>query len=127
LLGLRVTIFRPEITNPPPVRDVIAAPFTEKHKPGLTPFRVVNIHGIGPHGHPVLESPAGKDVFLRQHILSDHPPALPNSHTSFSTGPNSVTSPGVYMARPWPMETIFLSILLEHEKMLDEILGKLKE
>jgi hypothetical protein len=37
------------------------------------------------------------------------------------------TSAAVYMAHPWPMETIFLSIILEHEKMLGDILGKLKE
>jgi hypothetical protein len=35
------------------------------------------------------------------------------------------TSAGVYMSRPDPMETILLSIVLEHEKMLREILGKL--
>ena len=29
-------------------------------------------------------------------------------------------------ARPWPMETILLSIILEHGKMIEEILGKLK-
>ena len=37
------------------------------------------------------------------------------------------TSAGVYMARSWPMETILLSIILEHGKMIEEILGKLKE
>jgi len=37
------------------------------------------------------------------------------------------TSAGVYMAHPWPMQTILLSIILEHGKMLEEILGKLKE
>jgi hypothetical protein len=37
------------------------------------------------------------------------------------------TSAGVYMARSWPMETILLSICLEHGKMIEEILGKLKE
>jgi hypothetical protein len=37
------------------------------------------------------------------------------------------TSAGVYMARSWPMETILLSICLEHGKMLEEILRKLKE
>jgi hypothetical protein len=37
------------------------------------------------------------------------------------------TSPGVYMAHSWPMETILLSICLEHEKMLGEILGRLKK
>jgi hypothetical protein len=37
------------------------------------------------------------------------------------------TSAGVYMARSWPMETVLLSIFLEHEKMLDEILSKLKK
>jgi len=31
------------------------------------------------------------------------------------------------MAHPWPFETIPLSIFLEHEKMLGDILGKLKE
>ena len=31
------------------------------------------------------------------------------------------------MAHSWPMETISLSICLEHEKMIEEILGKLKE
>jgi hypothetical protein len=35
------------------------------------------------------------------------------------------TSAGVYMSRPDPMETILLSIVLEHEKMLGDILGKL--
>jgi hypothetical protein len=37
------------------------------------------------------------------------------------------TSAGVYMAHPWPMETILLSICLEHGKMIEEILGLLKE
>jgi len=36
------------------------------------------------------------------------------------------TSAGVYMSRPWPMETILLSIFLEHGKMIEEILGLLK-
>jgi hypothetical protein len=36
------------------------------------------------------------------------------------------TSAGVYMARSWPMETILLSISLDHGKMIDEIPGKLK-
>ena len=36
------------------------------------------------------------------------------------------THAGVYKAHPHPMETIFLSVILEHEKMLGEILGKLK-
>jgi hypothetical protein len=36
------------------------------------------------------------------------------------------TSAGVYMARSWPMETILLSICLEHGKMTEEILGTLK-
>ena len=33
----------------------------------------------------------------------------------------------VYMAHFWPRETILLSICLEHEKMLGDILSKLKE
>jgi len=37
------------------------------------------------------------------------------------------TSAGVYMSNPWPMETILLSICLEHGKMIEEILGKIKE
>ncbi len=37
------------------------------------------------------------------------------------------TSAGVYTACPWPMETILLSICLEHGKMIEEILGLLKE
>ena len=37
------------------------------------------------------------------------------------------TAAGVYMAHPYPLETILLSIILEHEKMIGEILGKLKE
>ena len=37
------------------------------------------------------------------------------------------THAGVYMARSWPMETIVLSICLEHGKMIEEILDKLKE
>ncbi len=37
------------------------------------------------------------------------------------------TYAAVYMAHPWPMETILLSLILEHEKMLGEILGKLTE
>ena len=32
-----------------------------------------------------------------------------------------------YASHPWPMESIFLSICLEHEKLLAEILNKLKE
>jgi hypothetical protein len=37
------------------------------------------------------------------------------------------TSAGVYMAHPWPMDTILLFICLEHGKLIEEILGKLKE
>jgi hypothetical protein len=33
---------------------------------------------------------------------------------------------GVYAARPWPFETILISILLEHEKALAELRSKLK-
>ena len=36
------------------------------------------------------------------------------------------THAGVYMARSWPMETVLLSICLEHGKMIQEILAKLK-
>ena len=36
------------------------------------------------------------------------------------------TSAGVYMAHSWPMETILLSICLEHGKMIEEIVGKPK-
>jgi hypothetical protein len=36
------------------------------------------------------------------------------------------TSAGVYMSRPWPMETSLLSICLEHGKMIEEILGLIK-
>jgi hypothetical protein len=35
------------------------------------------------------------------------------------------TAAGVYLAHPYPLETILLSICLEHEKMLGEILGKI--
>jgi hypothetical protein len=34
---------------------------------------------------------------------------------------------GVYASRPWPFETILISILLEHEKTLAELRSKLKE
>ena len=37
------------------------------------------------------------------------------------------TSAAVYMSHPWPLETILLSICLEHEKLLAEILSKLRE
>ena len=37
------------------------------------------------------------------------------------------TSAGVYMASPWPMETILLSIRLERGKIIEEILKRLKE
>ena len=37
------------------------------------------------------------------------------------------TSAAVYMAHSWPMETILLSISLEHEKMLGEILAMVKK
>jgi hypothetical protein len=37
------------------------------------------------------------------------------------------TSAGVYTSPPDPMETILLSIVLEHEKMLEESLEKLGE
>ncbi len=37
------------------------------------------------------------------------------------------TSAGVYMANPWPMETILLSVVLEQGKVIEEILKKLKE
>ena len=35
------------------------------------------------------------------------------------------TSAGVYMSNPWPMDTILMSICLEHGKMIEEILGLL--
>ncbi len=34
---------------------------------------------------------------------------------------------GVYASRPWPFETILISMLLEHEKTLAELKKKLKE
>ena len=34
---------------------------------------------------------------------------------------------GVYASRPWPFETILVSILLEHEKALVELRSKLRE
>jgi hypothetical protein len=37
------------------------------------------------------------------------------------------TAAAVYMSHPMPLETILLSILLEHEKMLGEIQRMLKE
>ncbi len=37
------------------------------------------------------------------------------------------TSAGVYMSNPWPMETILMSICLEHGKMIEEILSLLRE
>jgi hypothetical protein len=37
------------------------------------------------------------------------------------------TAPAVYMAHPWPLETILLSILLEHEKLITEMERRLKE
>ncbi len=37
------------------------------------------------------------------------------------------TSAGVYMSHPWLMKTILLFICLEHGKMIEEILGLLKE
>jgi aryl-alcohol dehydrogenase-like predicted oxidoreductase len=37
------------------------------------------------------------------------------------------THASVYMAHAWPLETILLSICLEHEKMLGDILNRLKE
>ena len=33
---------------------------------------------------------------------------------------------GVYASRPWPFETILISILLEHEKALLELKSKLR-
>jgi hypothetical protein len=33
---------------------------------------------------------------------------------------------GVYASRPWPFETILISILIEHEKALVELRAKLK-
>jgi hypothetical protein len=36
-------------------------------------------------------------------------------------------SAGVYMSNPWPMETILMSICLEHGKVIEEILGLVKE
>jgi hypothetical protein len=33
---------------------------------------------------------------------------------------------GVYASRPWPFETILISMLLEHEKALFELKSKLK-
>ncbi len=37
------------------------------------------------------------------------------------------TSAAVYMSHPWPITTILLSIILEHEKMIGVILRRLKE
>ncbi len=37
------------------------------------------------------------------------------------------TSAGVYMANPWPMETILLSVVLEQGKVIEGLMEKLKE
>lgn len=37
------------------------------------------------------------------------------------------TAAAVFMARPWPSEKNLVSIIPEHEKMLGDILGKIKK
>ena len=37
------------------------------------------------------------------------------------------TAASVYMAHPYPLETIMVSIILEHEKMIGKILDRLNE
>jgi hypothetical protein len=37
------------------------------------------------------------------------------------------TAASVYMAHPYPLESILLSIWLEHEKMIGDIMKKLRE
>ncbi len=36
-------------------------------------------------------------------------------------------APAVYQAHPWPMETILLSILLKHEKLITEFERRIRE
>ena len=48
------------------------------------------------------------------------------SWTGSSTGPGSTCQAGSYASRPWPLETILVSILLEQEKELAELRAKLE-
>jgi hypothetical protein len=80
----------------------------------------------------------GRTVMPFSHVLESERERLKPFRRAFSKGDQEAfdrlfdrakmhTSAGVYMACPWPMDTILLSICLEHEKMIEEILELLKE
>jgi len=71
----------------------------------------------------VLEQERGRWKGFRKGLSKEHQVAFDRlfERAKFHT------AAGVYMSHPYPLETILVSIILEHEKMIAEILGKLKE
>ena len=77
---------------------------------------------VMPYSH-VLESERGKFKLFQRALSQENQEAF---FRHFDRA-KMHTSAGVYIACPWPMDTIILSIPLEHGKMMEETLGKLKE
>ena len=77
---------------------------------------------VMPFSH-VLETERGRWKEFRKNLSKENQEAFDRlfDRAKFHT------AAAVYMAHPWPLETILLSICLEHEKMIAEILNKFKE
>jgi len=77
---------------------------------------------VMPFSH-VMESERERRKLFRQALSKEDQAAFDR----FIDRAKMHTSAVVWMSHPWPMETIFLSICLEHGKMIEGILGLLKE
>ena len=77
---------------------------------------------VSPYSH-VMESERERLKPFRRALSKEHQEAFDHLFDRAKLH----TSAGVYMAHSWPMETILLSICLEHGKMIEEIRGKLKK
>ena len=70
----------------------------------------------------VLEAEHGRWKELRKSLSKEDQQAFDR----FFDRARFHTHASVYMSHAWQMETILLSICLEHEKMIGEILSRLK-
>ena len=77
---------------------------------------------VMPFSH-VLEAERGRWKEFRKNLSKENQEAFDRlfDRAKFHT------AAAVYLAHPWLLETILLSICLEHEKMIAEILNKFEE
>jgi len=105
----------------------------------LTTHHMISILGVRPFNCPnVWEGKMGRTVMAFSQVMESEKEWWKPFRRALSKEDQEAfdrlfdrakmhTSAGVYMSDPWPMETVLLSICLEHGKMIEGILGLLKE